>query len=148
MSGPGLEQRETHQAIHRAAFVEAEQLTRLLRSVAKEPVPDRALAVADILIEHWETRILAHAEAEEAGLYTRIAQARPREGEIIHGLIRDHDMLRRLTAEIQTILASQGWTDGIVERFEAMLLVNSIHSRDEEAFLFSRDEVNELAEND
>lgn len=141
MSGPGLTQQDTHHAIHQAAFMEAVRLTRLLRALAEEPSPEQAVAVADVLLEHWETRTLAHAEAEEEGLYRDVAQSRPGSDFVIQKLTRDHDILRKLLAETQSILTDKGWTDGIVERFEAMLLVNSIHSRDEETFLFSETEV-------
>lgn len=140
MSGPGLTHHDTHHAIHQAAFAEAEQLTRLLRERATRAnggKEDEMLELADILVEHWKTRTLAHAEAEEDGLYKEIVRQDPSKFPEIQQLVRDHTLLRSLLFEIEGILAVRGWSTGIVERFEAMLLVNSIHSRDEESFLFS-----------
>ena len=135
MSGPGLTRRESHHAIHEAAFIEAEELTRLLRRAANEDdqnATSRALHLAGVLIEHWQTRTLRHAEAEEQGWYRDLARERPElRADILH-LTRDHDLLRTLLAEIEQIVAAHGWVAGIVERFEAMLLINAIHSRTEE----------------
>lgn len=137
MSGPGLSQMDTHHAIHQAAFGEAERLTRMLRSLVAQDGPEMATQLSDILIEHWETRTLAHAQAEEEGLYREIVEENPGQASLVNKLTRDHDLLRTLLTEIEGILAGKGWSSGVVERFEAMLLVNAIHSRDEETFLFS-----------
>lgn len=135
MSGPGLTRRETHHAIHEAAFAEAEELTRLLRQVtqADDPqAPGRALQLVGVLVEHWQTRTLRHAEAEEQGWYRELARERPELQADVLRLTRDHDLLRMLLDEIEQIVAARGWVAGIVERFEAMLLLNAIHSRTEE----------------
>ncbi len=77
MSGPGLNQRDAHHAIHQAAFAEAEQLTLLLRRALRSSDQQRALQVAAALIEHWQTRTLHHAEAEETGWYREVLAERP-----------------------------------------------------------------------
>ena len=137
MSGPGLVQSEAHRAIHQAAFAEAERLTRVLRRTADGGSEGEAAQVADALLEHWEAHTLVHAQAEEEGLYRDIARGRPQWEGAIAGLARDHALMRRLRDEIRGILAARGFSSGVAERFEAMLLINAIHSREEEAFLFS-----------
>lgn len=132
MSGPGLNQRDAHHAIHQAAFREAEQLTALLRQATQAGDQQRALQVAAVLVEHWQTRTLRHADAEESGWYRDIVAERPALREDVIALTRDHDLLRLLMAEIQGILSARGAAAGVVERFEAMLLLNGIHSREEE----------------
>lgn len=132
MSGPGLAKRDSHHAIHEAAFAEAEELTRLLRQVALAGDHERALQLVGVLVEHWQTRTLRHAEAEERGWYRDLSRERPELQPDILQLTRDHDLLRTLLDEIERIVAARGWATGIVERFEAMLLVNAIHSRTEE----------------
>lgn len=131
-SGPSLTRRDAHHAIHEAAFTEAEELTCLLRQAAQASDHERALHLVGVLVEHWQTRTLRHAEAEEQGWYRDIARERPDLQTDIVQLTRDHDLLRRLLGEIELIVAVRGWVTGIVERFEAMLLVNAIHSREEE----------------
>lgn len=132
MSGPGINQRDAHHAIHQAAFHEAEQLTLLLRRALRAGDQQRALQVAAILIEHWQTRTLRHAEAEETGWYREILDEQPELQADVIALTRDHELLRLLLTEIQGILSTRGIVSGVVERFEAMLLLNGIHSREEE----------------
>ena len=136
MSGPSLARRETHHAIHEAAFAEAEELTQLLRQRVRAGDTERGLALAGVLLEHWQTRTLRHAEAEETGWYRDLATEHPDLRDDIISLTRDHELLRLLAGEIQGILAARGMVAGIVERFEAMLLLNAIHSREEERRLF------------
>lgn len=132
MSGPGLTQHDAHHAIHQAAFHEAEQLTLALRQALRAGDQQQALQVAAVLIEQWQTRTLRHAEAEETGWYRDLLAERPELQHDVIALTRDHDLLRILLAEIQGILAARGIVSGVVERFEAMLLLNGIHSRSEE----------------
>ena len=139
MSSPAFTRRDSHHAIHQAAFDEAEQLTRVLRHTMQTGEHDRALRLAAVLIEHWQTRTLRHADAEEEGWYREIVAARPELQPDVAALTRDHDLLRTLLAEIQGILAQHGIASGITERFEAMLLLNAIHSREEERRLLGHD---------
>lgn len=139
MSGPGLNQRDAHHAIHQAAFHEAEQLTLLLRRMLRTGDEQQALQLAALLIEHWQTRTLCHAEAEETGWYREILDARPGLQADVIALTRDHELLRLLLAEIQGILSARGIGSGVAERFEAMLLLNGIHSREEERRLLGNE---------
>lgn len=132
MSGPGLNQKDAHHAIHQAAFREAEQLTLTLRHTLRTGDQQHATWVAAVLIEHWQTRTLRHADAEETGWYREILAERPELQNDVIALTRDHELLRILLAEIQGILSVRGIAAGVVERFEAMLLLNGIHSRSEE----------------
>lgn len=141
MSGPGLNQRDAHHAIHRAAFSEAERLTRLLRQTLRAGDQPSALQVVALLVEHWQTRTLRHAEAEETGWYREILAERPELQSDVIALTRDHELLRILLDEIQGILAARGASAGVVERFEAMLLLNGIHSREEERRLLGAEPV-------
>lgn len=141
MSGPGLNQRDAHHAIHRAAFSEAERLTLLLRQALRAGDQPSALQVAALLIEHWQTRTLRHAEAEETGWYREVLAERPELQSDVIALTRDHELLRILLDEIQGILAARGAAAGVVERFEAMLLLNGIHSREEERRLLGAEAV-------
>lgn len=132
MSGPGLNQRDAHHAIHQAAFHDAERLTLLLRQALRAGDQQQALQIAAVLIEQWQTRTLRHADAEETGWYRDLLAERPELHDDVIALTRDHDLLRILLAEIQGILSARGIASGVVERFEAMLLLNGIHSRTEE----------------
>ncbi|MGA8942962.1 MAG: hypothetical protein WB502_09645 [Thermoactinomyces sp.] len=76
MSGPALERKHSHRSIHEGALREAGSLTDLLRRLYREKRERAVHEVTDALIEHWENRILAHAQVEEDGLYLRKAEAK------------------------------------------------------------------------
>lgn len=131
-SGPALRQADSHASIHAAAIGEAEQLTELLRMCLENDERDKAYETACIALEHWETRTLAHAEAEEEGLYRDMAEARPDWADKIAALMRDHDLMRRMAAEIRGALEAQQISYSVLKRFEAMILIDLQHNRDEE----------------
>ncbi len=132
VSGPALRQADSHSSIHEAAIGEAEQLTQLLRSCLDREAYEEAYETACIALEHWETRTLAHAEAEEEGLYREIADANPEWREKVVALTRDHELMRQLAAEIRNTLSEEAVDDGVARRFEAMILIDLQHNRDEE----------------
>jgi succinate dehydrogenase/fumarate reductase iron-sulfur protein len=68
-----------------------------------------------VLIEHWQTRTLRHADAEETGWYRELLAERPELHDDIIALTRDHELLRILMAEIQGIFSARGIAAGIVE---------------------------------
>jgi hypothetical protein len=132
MSGPALRQKEAHHSIHEAARGEAEEMTIALRRAMKASDLTVALETAYVLIEHWETRTLQHAESEETGLYLEIAKQYPQKWPDIVALKRDHALLRILLDEAKQLLHISGASALVLTHFEAMLLVNKIHSREEE----------------
>ena len=137
LSGPALKTRDGHHAIHETAFLEAEELTVELRRRVITRDEKVGMEIISMLMEHWQRRILCHATEEEEGLYQDIGNRWPQSTTLIVTLIRDHELLRILVMEIQTLLNTRGWTAGIVERFEALLLINAIHSRHEEEQLLA-----------
>jgi hypothetical protein len=131
MSGPALRSKDSHSSIHEAAMNEAKELTDLLELLLKDEKLKEALEVAYILVEHWETRTLSHAEAEEDGLYNEIINKKPELKETIIALTRDHQLLRLLIEEIKEGLANNGLTIEVIQRFHAMILVDLLHNQDE-----------------
>lgn len=135
MSGPALKQAHSHAAIHEAAYLEAKELTDILQKVVEDEKLDKALELAYVVVEHWETRTLRHATSEEEGLYKEIAQEKPELKDDIVALTRDHDILRLLVGEIKNILNKGKVTDEVIQRFRALALVNLLHNQKEEAIL-------------
>ncbi len=131
MSGPALKQWDSHSSIHEAALGEAEQLTELLRRCVEREDEDKASEVACIVVEHWETRTLRHAESEEEGLYIELVEQHPEMKETVIALTRDHSLMRRLVGEIKGILGRRGSMDGVLKRLEALILVDLLHNEDE-----------------
>ncbi|AOZ90972.1 hemerythrin domain-containing protein [Paenibacillus crassostreae] len=131
MSGPALRNVDSHSSIHEAALEEAKELTELLGQFLMKNELDKALDVAYIIIEHWETRTLQHATSEEEGLYKETVESKPELRDSITSLTRDHDLMRYLAGEIRELLASEGISDKILQRFHALILIDLMHNRDE-----------------
>ncbi|RNF41182.1 hypothetical protein [Planococcus salinus] len=135
MSGPSLRQLHAHHAIHQGglsgAITKTEEMEDLLR--AKEFAVARQ--AADHLVEYWETRIISHADAEEEGFYQEVLEQDPSLEDAVAKLTRDHDLLRIIAADIKEMLKKEGLTYEVMQQFHALLVVNAIHSRDEERLL-------------
>jgi hypothetical protein len=135
MSGPALRHLDSHSSIHEAALTEAMELTGLLSQLLKEEQLEKAAEVAYIAVEHWETRTLRHAESEEDGLYKELAETSPELKNAVIALTRDHTLLRQLVIEIKEILLRDGMNDQVLQRFQALILVDQLHNREEERLL-------------
>ncbi len=137
MSGPALRQLASHHAIHDAAFQESNDLTSLLAHSIEHNDEERAEHIAHVLLEQWETRTLRHAAIEEEEFYQEIRDSVPHMEPMVLRLTRDHELLRTLAQDINHLL-SQNSIDRMpasLIRFQAMLQISRIHSRDEEKFL-------------
>ncbi|RSK34364.1 hypothetical protein [Bhargavaea beijingensis] len=135
MPGPALKQLHAHHAIHQGALTGAIQKTDEVKRLIKAGEDEVAKMAADHLLEYWETRIIAHADAEEDGFYQEMVDLHPElERAVIH-LTRDHDLLRTIAKDIRQMLSEQGLTRDVMQQFEALIVVNGIHSRDEERML-------------
>lgn len=131
MSGPALRKAESHASIHEAALMEAEELTGLVEELIEKGETDKAGEVSLILIEHWESRTLAHADSEEEGLYKEVEEENPEYHDDIIALTRDHDLLRELVEEIKDALEEGAPDKSVVQRFQALILVDHLHNKKE-----------------
>ncbi|MDY0396619.1 hemerythrin domain-containing protein [Virgibacillus halophilus] len=135
MSGPGLRHVDSHSAIHEAALNEAVELTELLDQLIKDSILDKAMEVAYVIVEHWETRTLQHAASEEKGLYKELVEEDPAKKNAIVELTRDHELLRLLVKDIKGLLKQKLIDDQVVQRFQALILVDRLHNEAEEEIL-------------
>ncbi|TRM11882.1 hypothetical protein FH966_09405 [Lentibacillus cibarius] len=135
MAGPALRKADSHASIHEAALQEARELTNVYANLLKSGDTADALETAFILLEHWETRTLAHADAEEKGLYKEISEQSPEKHDHIVALTRDHDLMRLLAQELNSILERDGATYHALQRFQALILVDELHNQEEERIL-------------
>src|SRR5690625_2431500 len=135
MSGPGLVHVDSHSAIHEAAIYEAEEINGILEKLLKDKQVEKALETAYIAIEHWESRTLKHADAEEEGLYKDLVNSYPELKDEIVGLTRDHTLLRILVKEIKEILDTKGMSEEVLQKFYALVHVDLIHNKEEESIL-------------
>ncbi|SHF55019.1 hemerythrin domain-containing protein [Ornithinibacillus halophilus] len=135
VSGPGLKKVDSHAAIHEAALNEARELNRILDHLLKDGKMDKALEIAHITIEHWETRTLRHADAEEKGLYKELVEENPELKDAVVALIRDHDTMRYLVSEIKETIESNTLNDEVLQQFHALVHVDQYHNLEEEKIL-------------
>ncbi|TQS74351.1 hemerythrin domain-containing protein [Ornithinibacillus gellani] len=135
-TGPALRKLAAHRSIHDGAYAEARDLTDVVNQLFQQERDDECRTAADVLIEYWETRVIAHADAEEEGLYVEIAEENPQLQKEIHMLTRDHDLLRIILDKIKTqFKENHHVTKLVLDQFQSLLIVNEIHSRDEERLL-------------
>lgn len=137
MPGPSLRQLHAHHAIHQGGLSGAEAKTEEVEELLEAKEFEVAHQAADHLIEYWETRIISHADAEEDGFYQEMAGKNPNLQDAVLRLARDHELLRIMVKEVKAMLAEEGLTRGVLHQFHALLVVNAIHSRDEERLLFA-----------
>lgn len=131
MSGPALKHVDSHTAIHEAALNEAVELTELLDRLVKDDQKEKALELAFVIVEHWETRTLRHADSEEEGLYKDLLEEESGLSVAIIGLTRDHDLLRMLVEEIKIGLDKDGISDHVVQQFQALIIIDELHNKKE-----------------
>jgi nucleotide-binding universal stress UspA family protein len=135
MSGKGLKHVDSHSAIHEAALEEARELNGILGKLVSDNQMDKALEIAYITIEHWETRTLRHADAEEEGLYKELVVESPELKDEVIALTRDHDILRYLVKEIKQSLETEGFNKSVLEMFHTLVHVDAFHNQEEERIL-------------
>lgn len=135
MSGPALRNVDSHAAIHDAALNEAIELNEILDNLLRTKQFDKGLETAYVAVEHWETRTLRHAQAEERGLYKDMLEENPELKDKIVSLIRDHDILRFIVKEIKKILNKDGFNAEVMEHFHSLIVVDRYHNLEEEKIL-------------
>ncbi|TMN23685.1 hemerythrin domain-containing protein [Lentibacillus cibarius] len=131
MSGPALKRIDSHSAIHEATLNEAIELTKMLEKLVDNSQEEKAMELSYVLLEQWETRTLAHAEAEEEGLYKDLVEDNPELKDDIVALTRDHDLLRLLVAEVKQLLPEHGVNSDVVQRFHSLIIVDQLHNQKE-----------------
>jgi len=144
-SGPALRQLASHRAIHDAAHSQAKELTEITTKLFTEGRSEDCLKTANVLIEHWEEKIIAHADAEDEGLYEDLLE----EGNIpkknIYMLMRDHDLFRKIVAHIKTSIKEQNEvTQDNIYELQSLIVINNFHHQGEETHLFPNEKRNNI----
>ncbi|MED4204024.1 hemerythrin domain-containing protein [Neobacillus mesonae] len=140
MSGPSLKKIDAHSSIHEAALNEAKELRNLLKKCMDDGEMTKAVQVAEITIEHWESRTLKHAESEEEGLYKDIAAEHPSLENLIAQLTRDHDLMRRIVQKIKQELETQTVNERMLTLLDCLVIIDEFHNEDEMNKLLANNE--------
>jgi hypothetical protein len=131
MSGPSLKKQDAHSSIHEAALNEAKELRNLFHKCLKNGETERSFQVAEIAVEHWESRTLNHAEAEEEGLYKEMVEENPDFQPLVIQLTRDHDLMRRMVGQMKELLLINEIDERMLSLMDSLYIVDSIHNSDE-----------------
>ncbi len=134
MSGPALSRLDSHRAIHESSRYDAADLTEILERAITKGDDVAASQITCLLIEHWQSRTLRHAQMEEEGLYVEALERHLDLSTLIVSLKRDHDLMRKLIAEIEDLLGGAKWAQ-IVTSFQTLAWIEKTHSFDEETKL-------------
>ncbi|KOP82759.1 hemerythrin domain-containing protein [Cytobacillus solani] len=131
MSGPSLKKPDAHSSIHEAALNEAKELRDIFQRCLEDGQKEKALQVAEVIIEHWETRTLKHAESEEEGLYKEMVMENPELKDLVVQLTRDHDIMRRIVQQMKELLQKQEVDGEFTTLMDGVIIVDLIHNEDE-----------------
>lgn len=134
MSGPALRQPAAHHAIHQAAWQDAEEALELAAAMLAASRGDEFARMVEIFLEVVATRILAHAQEEEAGLYREWRAEHAGWGGEVDALIREHDTLRELAAAVEQAMRGHDAV-GAMSAMHRLLQASDLHARHEEEVL-------------
>ncbi|BAH16831.1 hypothetical protein [Macrococcoides caseolyticum] len=136
MTGPSLKQLQAHKQIHDTGLALAVQMTDDLIMNYKDY--DEATLKQEVLaiVDFFESRIISHADAEEEaqGFYSEVVAENPEKADSVIQLKRDHDIMRQIITQVKHQI-EQGFSTNIFDYFRSIIIVNEIHSRDEERLL-------------
>ncbi|MCC3358501.1 hemerythrin domain-containing protein [Bacillus sp. REN16] len=130
-TGPSLRKTDAHSAIHEAALHEAKELRNIFRKCVEEGDKAKALQVAEVAIDHWESRTLKHADSEEEGLYKELKDKDPKLEKLINQLTRDHDLMRRIVATMKKSLETEEADHRMIPLLDSLIIIDEIHNDDE-----------------
>ncbi|WP_077213891.1 hemerythrin domain-containing protein [Bacillus dakarensis] len=131
MTGPSLKKQDSHSSIHDASLNEARELRELYSKCLENKELDKALQVAEVTIEHWETRTLKHAESEEEGLYKEMVEENSSLKEVVIELTRDHNIMRKMVNNMKSLLEEKKTDEQLLKLMDGLILVDEIHNEDE-----------------
>lgn len=138
-TGPALRKLASHRSIHEGAFSEARDLTDVVLQLYENNRKEDCLKAAKVLVEHWETRVIAHADTEDEGLFQEVLKEKPKLANDIQMLMRDHDLIRMIVQMINDQLTETGEvTKEVCQHFHALLTILTIHGKSEEIKLLKK----------
>lgn len=136
-TGPALRQLASHRAIHDAAHAQVKELTEIVQQLFDEEREEDCLKVANVLIEHWEEKIIAHADAEDEGFYMELLQSKKVPEKDLYMLMRDHELFRQIISDLKQKLTEQkGVEKENLYAFQTLIVLNEFHHIGEESKLF------------
>ena len=139
VTGPSLKQLHAHKQIHDTGLGLAIEMTDDLIVKFREGDEKEIVTQVVEIVEFWESRVLSHAEAEEEedGLYAEMEAKSPELHDKVQMLKRDHDLLKQVVTKIKMQMENEGFSTQIIDYCRTLIILNEMHSRDEEKFLLA-----------
>lgn len=78
----------------------------------------------------------ANRAADEDGVYGEIVEQQPELKDAVTKLTRDYDLIRIIVKDIEELRENENLCPAVLQRFQVQIIVNEIHSREEEPLLF------------
>lgn len=141
MVGPALKKFDSHKAIHDAGLGGAKERIEGMRELLEKKNYEHLTEEITSFIEFVEGKIIVHAdtEEEEDGLYTLAVKNNPDLHDKVQHLIRDHDLMRIIVDLMKKELGNKEIDfQKLVDYSSSIIIVNEIHSRDEEEALLEK----------
>ena len=136
-TGPALKQLTSHRSIHDAGQAQARALTSELMNCFEDDNQEDALEASKALIQHWEEKIIAHADAEDETFFQELLEGDEIPDQHVYMMMRDHNLFREITAHIkESIEENEEITMNHIYEFNTLLILNSFHHIGEEKYLF------------
>lgn len=136
-TGPALKQLTSHRSIHDAGQAQARGLTEEVMQLFEDEQTEDCLEAAKALLEHWEQKIIAHADAEDESFFQELLAGDKVADQHIYMMMRDHDLFRQIAAHIrESIEQEEKVTRNHLYEFNTLLILNAFHHKGEEAYLF------------
>src|SRR5699024_12594985 len=106
-TGPALKQLTSHRSIHDAGQAQARALTEDVMQLFEEEQTEDCLQAANILVQHWEEKIIAHADAEDETFLQELLASEEIPDQHVYIMMRDHDLLRKSNTHIKESIKKQ-----------------------------------------
>lgn len=136
-TGPALKQLTSHRSIHDAGQAQARALTEDVMQLFEGEQTEDCLQAANILVQHWEEKIIAHADAEDETFFQELLASEEIPDQHVYMMMRDHDLFRKITTHIkESLKQQQKVTMNHIYEFNTLLILNAFHHEGEEEYLF------------
>ena len=138
MTASSLRDPEAHKALHDEISGGAEEQLESMKTLLNKLEHKELAEEMESFIEYVEKSVLGHAQQEEApgGLYESIERDDPKTVEKIRRLRRDHELIQAMVDRMKEELSHDEVDfQKLIDHSVSIILVDEIHSRDEESIL-------------
>lgn len=140
MSGLSLNDYSTHKALHDEILGGAEEQLDSMKTLLNKLEHKELADEMESFIEYVEERVLGHFDEETSGngFYDRAVARESALHDKVQGLKRDHELIRMMVRRMKEELSKEAVDfQKLIDHSVSIILIDEIHSRDEEDILLS-----------